>query len=211
VIVTSKSYYDYIEFPNKHLVPWGIDHEQYSGTRTPHEGYKLLFVGQMRPYKGLKTLLRAMKGIEAELQIVGEGPERAKYEAYAKKMILNNVHFRGTLSDTDLKKEYLENDVLILPSVRMNEAFGLVTLEAASAGCAVIASDLPGLRDVVRDFGVLVKPNDDKGLREAIIKLEDYSIRKKHVEKGKKAVLKYNWKKVAREYLKIYEKILNSK
>lgn len=210
VVVTSKSYFDMLRaVPRKYLVPWGVDRDQFGGTRVPHEGYRLLFVGQMRPYKGLKILLRAVKGLDATLSVVGEGPDLAEYENLARKLDLNNVHFYGGVSDDVLRSLYLSSDVLLLPSLSVNEAFGLVTLEAATAGCAVVASDLPGVRDVVKDFGILVKPSDLLSLRGALLTLEDEEVRRTYVQKGLDIVPKYSWSRVAEQYSGIYNKMLS--
>ncbi|MEM1515876.1 MAG: glycosyltransferase family 4 protein [Candidatus Bathyarchaeia archaeon] len=213
VIVTTKSYYDML--PNnirKYIVPWGIDHEKFTGPRIPHDDYRVLFVGQMRPYKGLKILLKAVKEIKEDnltLNIVGEGPDRHKYEKYARKLGLKRAYFHGSVPDETLRKMYLSSDILVLPSVSKNEAFGLVTLEAAAAGCAVIASDLPGVRDVVKEFGILIKPGDVESLRKALLELMDEGTRRKYVERGFKAITKYSWQRTAREYEKIYLEIID--
>ncbi|HLE75099.1 MAG TPA: glycosyltransferase family 4 protein [Candidatus Bathyarchaeia archaeon] len=210
VVVSSKSYYDFVHgCSRKYVVPWGVDVDRFSGNRVPHEGYRLLFVGQMRPYKGVKVLLQAVKDIDAQLSIAGDGPDRATYEEYARKLEVENVRFYGAVSDDALRQLYLSSDILVLPSVSLNEAFGLVTLEAAAAGCAVIASDLPGLRDVVKDFGILVKPNDSKSLRDALVTLKDEDVRKKYTSKGLSAVTKYSWRKAAEEYSKIYDDLFS--
>jgi phosphatidylinositol alpha-mannosyltransferase len=104
---------------------------------------------------------------------------------------------------------YLSSDVLVLPSVSMNEAFGLVTLEAASAGCAVVASDLPGLRDVVKEFGFLVKPKDPRGVRDALLTLGDEAVRAKYIAKGRRVVKEYSWQKVAEKYTRIYSEAIS--
>ncbi|MBS7620836.1 glycosyltransferase family 4 protein [Candidatus Bathyarchaeota archaeon] len=211
VVFTSKSYFEKLHSSvRKYVIPWGVDVDRFSGERIPHNGYWLLFVGQMRPYKGLNVLLKAVKGLDAKLNVVGDGPYRVQFEACAKKLGLRNVHFYGGVEDDVLRKLYLSSDVLILPSVRRSEAFGLVTLEAASAGCVVVASDLPGVRDVVREFGVLVKPNDPDDLRNALIFLRDENIRKEYVNKGFKAVAKYSWRKVAEDYVRVYRDVLSN-
>jgi len=208
VVVSSKSYYDMVHgCSRKYVVPWGVDVNKFSGNRIPHEGYRLLFVGQMRPYKGLKVLLRAAKDIDAQLSVVGDGPNRVRYEEYARKLDARNVRFYGAISDNVLRQMYLSNDVLVLPSVSLNEAFGLVTLEAAAAGCAVVASDLLGLRDMVKEFGLVVRPNDSQSLREALLSLRDEVVRKKYVTKGKCVAAEHSWHKVAKEYAKIYETV----
>ena len=206
VVVTSKSYYDMLRgCRRKYLIPWGVDVERFSGERTPHEGYRVLFVGQMRPYKGLKVLLNAVRGLDAELWVVGDGPDREEYENYAKKLGLDKVRFFGAVSDDELRWIYLNSDVLVLPSISLNEAFGLVTLEAAAAGCAVVASDLPGVRDVAGEFGILIKPGDLKSCRDAILTMQDEKVRYNFVKVGKELVWKYNWENLAKEYVGIYE------
>jgi glycosyltransferase involved in cell wall biosynthesis len=210
VVVSSKSYYNLLpQHSRKYVVPWGVDVDKFSGNRTAHDGYRLLFVGQMRPYKGLDVLLQAIKGVDAELSVVGNGLYTIKYKQFAQNLGLRSVRFYGGVSDSELRQMYLSNDVLVLPSVSMNEAFGLVTLEAASAGCAVVASDLPGVRDVVKEFGLLVKSNDPESLRDAVLTMKDETVRKEYVGRGLIAVGKYSWRRVAEEYTKIYKDVLS--
>ncbi|MEM2098372.1 MAG: glycosyltransferase family 4 protein [Candidatus Bathyarchaeia archaeon] len=208
VVVSSKSYHEVLRgCKKKYVVPWGVDFDKFSGSRTPHEEYRLLFVGQLRPYKGLNVLLQAIKGTNVMLSVVGDGPDRARYEAFAGKLKIKNVHFYGAVSDDVLRQLYLASDVLVLPSVSLNEAFGLVTLEAAAAGCVVVASDLLGVRDVVGKFGLLVKPNDAKELRETILSLRDDVTRARYTIKGKTVAREYSWQRTAQEYSRIYETI----
>ena len=210
VVVTSKSYYDMLHTcSRKYIIPWSVDRDRFSGKRIPHDRYALLFVGQMRPYKGLKLLLQAVKGLDATLSVVGDGPDRSNYENYAQELCLDNVRFYGAIPDDALRRIYLSSDVLVLPSVSTNEAFGLVTLEAATAGCAVVASDLPGVRDVVREFGLLVEPRDPRSLRDALLTLRDESVRQRYVTKGMRAVANYSWRKVAEDYIRIYKDVLS--
>jgi glycosyltransferase involved in cell wall biosynthesis len=210
VVVSSDSYYKLLpERSKKYIVPWGVDIDKFSGNRPMHNDYRLLFVGQMRPYKGLDVFLEAVDGLDAEVSIVGDGPYKSRYERHARKLGLRNVLFYGKVSDDKLRQMYLASDVLVLPSVGMNEAFGLVTLEAASAGCAVVASDLPGVRDIVKEFGLLVKPNDPLRLRDALLTLADKAVREKYVTKGRCAVKEYTWQKAAEKYTKIYSEVIS--
>jgi rhamnosyl/mannosyltransferase len=210
IIVSSKSYYDIINHNNKIIIPWGVDVERFSGEKLSNETYNLLFVGQMRSYKGINILLEAIKGLDLNLNIVGSGPMLTDYIKYSREIGLDNVVFHGNVSDKKLKYLYSISDVLVLPSIAMNEAFGLVTLEAASMRCAVIASDLPGIRDVVKDFGILVKPNDVESLRKNIILLKNKDIRNKCVTKGTTIISKYSWATVAKKYSNVYSHVLNS-
>ncbi|HLU40167.1 MAG TPA: glycosyltransferase, partial [Planctomycetota bacterium] len=83
------------------------------------------------------------------------------------------ARFLGGLADADLPDAYRAADVVVLPSVGRGEAFGLVALEAAACARPVVASDLPGVRTVVREgaTGKLVPPGDVGALAEALADL----------------------------------------
>jgi glycosyltransferase involved in cell wall biosynthesis len=67
-------------------------------------------------------------------------------------------------------------DVLVFPSINMLEAFGIVQLEAISAGIPVIASDLPGVRTLITNsgYGLLSKPGDVNDLTRAMIAIKSF-------------------------------------
>ena len=129
--------------------------------------YSLLFVGGLDTahyFKGVDILLRAVAGIgdlDFELTIAGDGDKRREYEALATRLDLDKkVRFVGKLSDQELVRTYQKADLLILPSINNNEAFGIVLIEAMACGVPVMASNLPGVRSVFRDReeGLLVEP-----------------------------------------------------
>ncbi|MCP8318936.1 MAG: glycosyltransferase family 4 protein [Candidatus Methylarchaceae archaeon HK01B] len=212
VVVSSESYLEFVKgCKEKFVIPWAVDAELFQGNRVMHNDYQVLFVGQMRSYKGQRVLLQAIKGLDVELNMVGNGPDLRFYQELARKLELDKVRFYGTVSDAELKRLYLSSDVLVLPSISKNEAFGLVTLEAAASGCAVIASDLPGVRDVVKDFGLLVAPGNVDSLRHALERFENPSLREAYVEKGRRAAIRYRWEDVARNYLQVYDTMIKHK
>lgn len=129
----------------------------------------LLFVGALdraHYFKGVDILLRSLVILPPrrwQLKIVGEGDLKAGYEALAKKLNLEKqVEFPSKLSGEGLVRAFQEADLLILPSINSNEAFGLVLIEAMACGVPVIASRLPGVRSVFSDRGegLLVEPGD---------------------------------------------------
>ena len=146
--------------------------------------------------------------MDLNLHVIGDGPDRYRYQALAKRLSLNNVHFYGNIDDLKLREFYSRCDVLTIPSVSENEAFGLVTLEAAAAGCAVIATDLPGLRDVVGPFGMLVPPNDLEALRKALIHLSREDVRSRYIERGLREAKKYRWEETGRKYAALYRELV---
>lgn len=157
--------------PLVRAIPWGVDVRTPPPSRVRNSSGKLrvLFVGQMRPYKGVETLLAAVAGQSwLELTLVGQGSELASYRRLAQRLSVTNARFTGRLSDPELRAQYSSSDVVVLPSVTRAEAFGLVLLEGMASGCVPVASDLPGVRDVAGPTGLLVRPGDPASLRQAL-------------------------------------------
>ncbi len=115
------------------------------------------FVGQAVERKGLPLLLRAFEAlrehIPTELTVIGPSPE----ELSPLLMDASGVRMLGKVDDEQKHRELREADVLCAPSIG-GESFGMVLTEAFAAGTPVVASDIAGYRDVVRDGvdGVLV-------------------------------------------------------
>lgn len=145
----------------------------------------LIFVGGLDKahyFKGIEILLNALFLLEPKtwrLKIVGDGDLKARYEAQCRSLNLEGrVEFCGRLSEAELIRELQNSDLLVLPSINSNEAFGIVLIEALACGVPVIASDLPGVRRVFsdREQGLLFKTgdiNDLKNKLEFIIRNED--------------------------------------
>jgi glycosyltransferase involved in cell wall biosynthesis len=120
----------------------------------------ILFVGGLdraHYFKGVHILLKAVSRLSPEvgpwrLHIVGDGDLRPDYEQLSRDLgVSDKVKFLGAASDEHLSSCYQNADMLVLPSVNSNEAFGLVLLEAMASEIPVIASDLPGVRMVFQD------------------------------------------------------------
>jgi glycosyltransferase involved in cell wall biosynthesis len=157
--------------PVVQAIPWGTDSKAVvvPHQRGCHDGLRVLFVGQMRPYKGVRVLLAAVAGQSwLQLTLVGAGPELAAYRRLAERSGATNVRFTGKLSDAELQACYASHDVVVLPSLTRAEAFGLVLLEGMSAGCVPVASNWPGVSDVAGPTGMLVPPGDPVALRAAL-------------------------------------------
>jgi rhamnosyl/mannosyltransferase len=155
------------------VVPWGVDvGQERMRRRGGLRPLRVLFVGQMRPYKGVESLLAAVAGrSDIELSLVGSGDHLGDYQLLAADLGAGNVQFLGRLPDEQLVEQYNRSDVIVLPSVTRAEAFGLVVLEGMAAGCVPVVSDLPGVRDLVSRTGVVVPPRDVPRLRAALLDL----------------------------------------
>ena len=157
--------------PMVQAIPWGTDPRVAAvpDRQGGRDELRVLFVGQMRPYKGVQVLLAAAAEQPwLQVTLVGAGPELAAYQRLAERLGVTNARFTGRLSDAELQACYASHDVVVLPSLTRAEAFGLVLLDGMSAGCVPVASDWPGVSDVAGPTGMLVPPGDPVALREAL-------------------------------------------
>ncbi|MEO6457934.1 MAG: glycosyltransferase [Chloroflexia bacterium] len=155
-------------------IGFGVNAEQFQTRSSKPEPFNVLFVGQLRPYKGIDVLLRAWKQVSnADLHIVGEGHECENLKSLAVELGLQRVYFHGSVSERELVDFYSRAHTLVLPSKRTAEAFGLVLLEGMAAGCVPVASDLPGVRDVVSTSGFTFPVGNSVALATILKRLRD--------------------------------------
>ncbi len=164
-------------------------------------------------FKGLPVLMDALQEVEGvHVLVVGDGDRRASYEALAqKKNLRHRMTFLGRVDTTTLRDVYRTAHAHTFPSTTPAEAFGLVALEAQACGCPVIASDLPGVRTVVKreETGVLVPPQDAPALALALRSLlEDTSRRERmSVQARTRACGAYSWETHLRALQRIYRDV----
>ena len=168
---------------------------------------RILFVGQAVERKGLPFLLRAFEAlrdqIPATLTLAGAGPEEVAH------MMLDDrgVLALGKVSERRKLAELAAADVVCAPSLH-GESFGMVLTEAFAASAPVVASDIPGYRDVVRDGrdGLLVAPGDALALAEALRRLAlDERLRSRMASAARERAERFAWPRVATEVLDCYE------
>jgi glycosyltransferase involved in cell wall biosynthesis len=143
--------------------------------RRTHNVFTIGMVARLDPIKDHATLLRAFARLinahpdtALELRLVGEGPLREALEKQASVLgIIGRVRFLGNCSDVPEQLGAL--DLFVLSTTR-DEGFGIVLIEALSAGLPVIASDVPACREVLQGglLGKLVTPDDLVALSDAI-------------------------------------------
>jgi rhamnosyl/mannosyltransferase len=164
VVVTTPSYRDKVTRTYRgpvRVIPWASDLAPLDPARrraySRDRALKVLFVGQQRPYKGIDTLIDAVAGLAlVELTIIGGGPLTDQYRERIAATGATNITHLGPVDEPSLLAAYASHDVICLASTNESEAFGLVLVEAMSQGCVAVASDLPGVCDVVGSAGVLV-------------------------------------------------------
>lgn len=146
----------------------GVDVARFRRERTPVAGPQaVLFVGRHERRKGLATLLHAFCAVDqpAQLWIAGRGPETGRLQAAFPES--DRVRWLGAVSDQEVADRLSEAAVACAPSLG-GESFGVVLLEAMAAGCAVVATDLPGYRDAAAGHATLVPPGDAAALATAL-------------------------------------------
>lgn len=168
-------------------------------------------------FKGVDVFLEAIAQLPEHIYglIVGDGDLHHTYQNRAQELgLAQRVIFAGRISNAALLEHYRLADVTVLPSVTMGEAFGLVLIESLACGTPVIASNLPGVRTVIRhgQDGLLVKPGDSTDLAHALHSiLEDDQRRQEMGKLGREHVTAtYDWEKIGNQLEEMYSQILGS-
>ena len=164
------------------------------------------FLGRLDPIKRIPDLIEAIALLDGSigLEIFGDGSQREKIEAMISRLELGHrVRMHGAV--TSPVDALARMDLLALPSSA--EGFGLVLIEAMAAGVAVVATNVAGIRDVVRDqkTGLLVPVASPQLLAQAIRRvLDDSNLRARLVASAHKEVReRFDWAAVLPQYRKL--------
>jgi glycosyltransferase involved in cell wall biosynthesis len=197
----------------------GVDMTKFAPTPQPNNDVPVvLFVGRLLKSKGIFDIIEAAKilkadGIKFTLRVVGE-PDDRNPEAISKEEI-TKLHKEGIVDwvgrQSDMPKFYREADIICLPTL-YKEGLPLTLLEAASIGRALIATDVPGCREIVKHEvnGLKVLPKNPELLSEAIKRLvSDTDLRKKYGQAGSAIVRnEFSAEIIQRQLLLTYESLL---
>ncbi|HEY7718955.1 MAG TPA: glycosyltransferase [Pedococcus sp.] len=164
------------------VLPNGIDVGQWAPphVRVPVAGEPVRVVAAMRlaarkrPLAVLRVAEQARSLLPADaaftLELMGEGPERARLERYAASHGLRDLlHLPGRVTREELRERYWRSDLYLTPA-RL-EAFGIAALEARTAGLPVLARAGTGVADFVDDGVDGLLADDDAGLARALARL----------------------------------------
>ncbi|MGB0992852.1 MAG: glycosyltransferase family 4 protein [Akkermansiaceae bacterium] len=179
-------------------------------------GLKLLFVGNLLYWKGLELAVLALESLPNDITLccVGEGADRATFEALIKKRNLGHrVELLGSVARDELLEKYATYDIFLFPS--LHDSGGMAVIEAMRAGLPVICLDAggPGV-SVTSDCGHVVSlgPKRDvvARLRDAIIYYQDHPHEiAAHGENARRRVAEeYNWSKNALRMLGYYKSMI---
>lgn len=178
------------------------------------EGPLLLAVARLVPRKGLAWFVEAVlpRLPEATLLVIGDGPERLRItEAATRAGVASRFFLAGTVPRDVLALAYSTADLLVMPNLAVPgtaEGFGLVALEAASAGLPVVAADLEGIPDaIVPDVtGILLPPGDTAAWVSAMSDLLADPARRARLRAAAPRVVReqYNWDRRADAVLEAF-------
>lgn len=137
---------------------------------------RILAVGSLEKYKGFDYLLRAahelsIRGIDNEIEFVGDGTEADSLKALAKRLqILDKVRFRGWVRPEEVQSAMRQATILVHPSPELGDGAPNVIKEAMATGTPVIASSVAGIPELLDHGrnGVLVPPKDVTALAVSI-------------------------------------------
>lgn len=231
VIVCSKfmadEVHNYFDLPYDKVVviPNGIDldalHECRENERSslrhvyaPNDEFLLFFVGRIVHEKGMQVLIRAMPQIlerHPQVRLLLAGKNCEKMWPLAHELgVDNRVTFLGYISNQRRDCIYRTVDAAVFPS--LYEPFGIVALEAMALCCNVIASGVGGLKEVVAhgENGLTTLPGDPASIAWAV----DYLIGHPQQAVKQRALAltqvreRYNWQRIARRTLGLYEDVV---
>ncbi|MEW5759840.1 MAG: glycosyltransferase family 4 protein [Candidatus Thermoplasmatota archaeon] len=170
----------------------------------------VLYVGRLVYHKGLDVFIESAKYVDdAKYIVIGSGEMKAQLADIIEKFGLENkVELIGKVDSSTLPKYYSACNVFVLPSVSRLEAFGLVLLEAMACGKPVVASDMPGIREILKEGenGFLIEPFNAKKLAEKLnVLISDKKFAESLGANGRKIVEeKFSWSKICEKLEKVY-------
>jgi phosphatidyl-myo-inositol alpha-mannosyltransferase len=194
---------EYEIVPNGVLIPDDVD----AGGREHH----VVFAGRQEARKGLDVLLRAWpetrRRTGARLRIAGADPLAVRLLLTRLRVSDEGIDVLGFLSQADLTAELASAKALVAPSVG-GESFGMVLTRAFACATPVVASDIPGYRDVMTpETSVAVPPGDPDALADAIAALLEDEPRREALGAAARrlAIERYSWDDIARRLVAIYD------
>lgn len=188
----------------------GVDARRFRpGERSPR--FAVLYVGRLIERKGLGDLVEAFASVRAKmesarLEIVGEGPERARLGRIVRRLgVEESVAFRGALDGAELEAVYRQASVFVLPALA--EAMSNAALEAMASGLPLVTTPT-GTAEILDGNGIVVEPGAPSSIARALLRyVDDEELRRRHALRSRAIAETLTWEKTAREYLNLYDRI----
>lgn len=191
------------------VVHYAVDHERYRPSGVPRNPTPLIgYFGRLKRYKSVDHLLFVMPVLlrqmpSLRLVIVGDGDDRSRLESIARDLGIGpSVEFTGFVSEQ--RKVELMQQVWCKVTTSSKEGWGLTVLEANACGTTVIASNVPGLRDAVKDgeTGLLYRYGDREDLARNVTRvLTDTVLRETLTRNALLWAADFTWDRAAEQTL----------
>jgi phosphatidylinositol alpha-mannosyltransferase len=202
------------------IIPNGIDH-RFTPPATFHDNRKhktILYVGRLEGRKGVNYLLHAFAKLQetrkdVSLVIAGDGADRAKLEMLAADLELDNVEFRGYVTDVEKIKLLRTSDLFCAPAI-YGESFGIVLIEAMACGLVTVAGDNSGYESVMKGLGALslVNPKHNAEFaRRLELLLYETDLRKLWRSWAAAEIPQYSYERIVDQYVEVYEQAITAK
>jgi phosphatidylinositol alpha-mannosyltransferase len=221
-IAVSQPALDFVSrfFPGDYeIIPNGVDVSRFTPDVPPWPQFmdgklNVLYLGRLEPRKGAKFLLRAIPLIRSHYPntrfIFGsDGPLREGFERLVAQHGWGDVIFTGRVPAAKMPSLYASAHVYCAPNTG-GESQGIVLLEALAAGRAVVASNIPGFRSVIRDRqdGLLVPPRRHEDLAMAVCHLlGNETERRRLATAGRRRAEEFSWERVGGRIEAYYEEL----
>lgn len=180
--------------------PWTVD------------GPTIFFVGRHEPRKGLAVLVEAMCHLPANVRlwVASDGPQTAELQTATAGD--GRIEWLGRIGDEEKAARMRAASVFCAPSLH-GESFGVVLLEAMAARVPIVASDLPGYRNVApaETHAVLIEPGDAPALAAALARvLGDGTLARRLVDAGDERAQEFSMERLAERYVDLYRSVISS-
>jgi len=201
---------------SEQMIDVGVNPSRFAPAKKKGDGHQVFSASNFESRKGMRLLLLAFQNAHRvdsnlRLRIAGDGPDRAREEAW---IIANNlsgvVEFIGRRDHSEMTEEFAKADIFVFPSVR--DTSGAIVLEAMACGLPVVCLDHQGAALMVNEScGIRVKPgglNETiSALADSILRLsKDENLRRSMGANGRDRILtEFSWEKKARMLSKYYQ------
>lgn len=186
------------------IIPNGIDTTKFKPGNFP-EKPRLITVSRLIKRKGLEYLITALKDIDLELDIIGEGPELENLKRLAKEHNVK-VNFLGYVKHDNLPKHYQKASIFVLPS--LYEGMSNSILEAMASGLPIITTNTGGTQELIHDNGIIVKKKSSSSIRKAILTIINNDLIREQGKNSRNLALKMSWENVAKQYFNLYKELI---
>ncbi|OGG12594.1 hypothetical protein A3D77_04625 [Candidatus Gottesmanbacteria bacterium RIFCSPHIGHO2_02_FULL_39_11] len=194
------------------ILPPGVDLTKYKpGQKSKNP--LVLYMGRLKHYKRVNIFIRMANEIiekipNAKFIIAGEGEKREGLEKLAKELALGDaVKFLGKVTEQEKISLYQKAWVVVNPS--MMEGFGITSIEANACATPVVASNVPGLRDSVRNphTGFLVSAfKVDQYTEKTLLLIKEKPLREKFRKKSIAWANRFNWDSNCKKFISLLSK-----